>query len=194
MEDWWNALASPRTGISTLTSVGRQAAYKLAFHPRGWWLATRLGLHRIANEESSWGYRLVDLSPAQAAVGLAMLPRLPLINWQRRRRAEEMLGALQGVATLRPLAAAAESDSIYLRLPLLAESESHREAWFRRFWAAGVGAGRMYPATLPTLFPPLAGRPFPGAESLARQLLTLPTNHHVGDADMALIRDILFCA
>jgi dTDP-4-amino-4,6-dideoxygalactose transaminase len=53
----------------------------------------------------------------------------------------------------------------------------------------------MYRRTLPEFFPQLAGRALPGAERIARTLLTLPTNHHVQAHDLArivaLVREVI---
>jgi dTDP-4-amino-4,6-dideoxygalactose transaminase len=79
---------------------------------------------------------------------------------------------------------AASAEPIYLRLPLLVSGAEQREQLFRRLWAAGIGAGRMYGQPLSEIFPRLATESYPGAEYVARHLLTLPTHHYLSDADV----------
>ena len=67
-------------------------------------------------------------------------------------------------------------------------------AWrlFRRFWQAGIGAGRMYRHALPHYFPQMAGgETYPGADHVVGHLLTLPTHHYLTDGDVERISQIL---
>jgi dTDP-4-amino-4,6-dideoxygalactose transaminase len=85
-------------------------------------------------------------------------------------------------------APAETAEPTYLRLPLLVDDEDRRERLFRRLWEAGIGVGRMYQHPLPYYFPQAAdGKPYPGADYVARHLLTLPTHHYLTDADVAQI-------
>lgn len=79
---------------------------------------------------------------------------------------------------------------IYLRLPLLVESEERREYLFRHLWRAGIGVGRMYRRTLAEYFPQLAPATYPGADYVARHLLTLPTHHYLTQGDIKRITQI----
>lgn len=188
----------------------RLAAFQLAFHPRGWWAATRAGLHRIGNHEASWGYSVTNLTPAQARTGRALLPRLDEINAQRQRHAEKLTQALKQSTSIQSISISESADPIYLRFPLIAESKRQREQLFKEFWAAGIGAGRLYEATLPSIYAvDGVGRgqdailsygdkqeatsygSFPGAEAVAGRLLTLPTHHYVTDNDLQIMSRIL---
>jgi dTDP-4-amino-4,6-dideoxygalactose transaminase len=84
-----------------------------------------------------------------------------------------------------------DAGSIYLRLPLLAASETLAERFVTRLAAAGIGAGRMYRKTMAEFFPQLAGQAYPGAEAAARRLVTLPTHHAVQEHDLLRIRDVM---
>lgn len=189
---WWRDLP-PATALTAGQAWLRQAALQLAFHPLGWWAATRLGLHRLGNHEASWGYTVRGLTASQAGVGLATLPRLDALNAQRRANAEAVLRRFASDA-VRPLAVAEAAEPIYLRLPLLTRDEATREQLFARLWAAGIGVGRMYERTLPALFPQAGNGRFPGAERIARCLLTLPTHSYVTRSDVAHICAILRAA
>jgi dTDP-4-amino-4,6-dideoxygalactose transaminase len=185
----WAALPGP-TGPQSALALLRLAAFWPAFHPAGWWLGARLGLHRFGDSEAGQGYRLRGLTPAQAGVGLALLEKLAAINGRRRenaRRLIEVLGARDGIELIQIPEMAAP---IYLRLPLLVSDEARREILFQRLWAAGIGVGKMYRHSLAALYPHLTHGPLPGAEYVARHLLTLPTHHYLTEADFDAIRAI----
>ncbi|MFZ1629860.1 MAG: hypothetical protein WAV70_13110, partial [Anaerolineae bacterium] len=99
-----------------------------------------------------------------------------------------------------PIAAAAGSQPIYLRLPLLARSPAQRAVLIARLRRAGIGAGRLYGHTLAEIlrrpFPAALLGPtavnlsddFPGATEIAQRLLTLPTHPYMRESDLALMR------
>ena len=84
-----------------------------------------------------------------------------------------------------------ESSPIYLRFPVVFDSEIVRETALRMLRDAGIGAGRMYPKTLASSFPDFADGVYPGAEHVAHCLLTLPTHHYVMDRDIDRMVDII---
>jgi dTDP-4-amino-4,6-dideoxygalactose transaminase len=189
----WERLAAP-TELAGRWALLRLGLYSLAFHPAGWWLASKAGAQKVGDNEASWGYALRGLAPSQAAVGLRLLPMLDAINHQRRTRASRWLAGLQGTPGL-ILPRAAQEGAIYLRLPLVAGSDRLPTGLAgqlqRRLAEAGIGVGRMYRRTLGEIFPELAAGPFPGAEQVARGLLTLPTNHYVTQDDIMLGVEII---
>ena len=189
-DDWWAELPEA-SDMASATAWMRQAAFQLAFHPNAWWVATRVGLHRVGNHETSWGYSVQGLTPTQAGVGLALLPRLDEINARRRRKAfllQEVTGRSGSVQTV---SISETAEPFFLRFPLLAESEEQREMLYDQFWSAGIGAGRLYEKSLPSLFSPDDPASFPGAEAVASRLLTLPTHHYVTDDDIQIMSEIL---
>jgi dTDP-4-amino-4,6-dideoxygalactose transaminase len=99
--------------------------------------------------------------------------------------------SLQEVEYLHIPPPAETTEPIYLRLPVLVDDEKRRERLFRRLWDAGIGVGRMYQHPLPHHFPQMTdGEAFPGADYVARHLLTLPTHHYLNDTGVAQIVDI----
>ena len=191
----WQALSAAST-LASVMALARLTAFTMAFHPQGWWLATRAGAHRIGDNEASWAYTLRGLTSAQAAIGLMQLPQLAEYNRQRRAKAEQMIERLREFDFVQIPAAADgnRAQPIYLRLPVLVASAALREELFQQLWAAGIGVGRMYGRTLAEFFPTLANKPYPGAEQIARRLLTLPTHHYVTDPDIARIIQVFRAA
>ena len=177
-------------GLSTQAFLGsmqawlRQASFQLAFHPLGWWAATRIGLHRVGNHEASWGYKLTSLSPTQAAIGRNLLPRLEAINSRRRHNAGKMAEAVKHASSLNSIQIPEQADPIFLRFPIIAASNQQREELFAQLWSSGIGVGRLYEETLPIIFATKDEKIYPGAEIIAHQLLTLPTHHYVTEEDL----------
>ena len=189
-DDWWAELPQA-SDMASATAWMRQTAFHLAFHPKAWWVATRLGLHRVGNLETSWGYSLRGLTPTQAGVGLALLPRLDEINARRRRKASILQKVTGRSRSVQTVTISETAEPFFLRFPLLAESEEQREMLYDQFWSAGIGAGRLYEKSLPSLFTPDSSTSFPGAEAVAGRLLTLPTHHYVTDDDIQIMSEIL---
>ncbi|NCF64361.1 MAG: hypothetical protein GWP61_00205 [Chloroflexi bacterium] len=187
LDSGWTHLPEPSNLVS-VTAWMRQAAFQLAFQPRGFWAATKMGLHRVGNHESSWGYTVQGLTAMQAGVGLALLPRLDAINAQRRRKARKLQEALGRSPNLRSIFVAEKAEPIFLRYPLLAASEEERESLYEALWAAGMGVGRLYEKSLPAIYKPGTQASFPGAETIARRLLTLPTHHNVTGDDIINVK------
>ena len=191
LKGWWAGKPMAGQGIAALAWL-RQVALQIAFQPSGWWAATKLGLHRVGQEETSWGYRLLGLSSTQASMGLQLIPQLDEINRRRRDRAEAILSDSGAWQQVRPLAVSPQAEPIFLRLPLMADSKTQREALFNDLWAAGIGVGRMYEKTMLELFPgrKLVGNGA-GAERIARCLFTLPTHDYVQVQDIERMQALL---
>ena len=121
----------------------------------------------------------------------------------RRRRGEQLTAALKGLTGVHLPGAlhsgegrassgdGVDRESIFLRYPVIFDSENMRDAAAQRLNQAGIGAGRMYRKSLATMFADYADGVYPGAEHVACSLLTLPTNHYVGDDDIGRMAEVL---
>jgi perosamine synthetase len=178
----WQRLPTAGAAAS-VAATARLALMTAAFHPTGWYWAAKAGVQRVGESEATWGFALRPFTAGQAAVGTRLLPRLDAINRERRLRAElyrAALGVVPGVHVPAPSPKEALAQgAIYVRLPLLLENEERRDRLHKALCAAGIGAGRMYQKTLAEFFPIYAKGAYPGAEAVARRLLTLPTHHYV---------------
>ncbi len=211
----WAALPVA-SAVGSWLALARLALFHAAFDPAGWWLAAKLGAQRVGDNESSWGYAIRGLTAAQAAVGNALLPHLDEINARRQRHAEQLMERLQGAGEIHipvstPLAngsmagrrsqLASDAETgvgdlaggapIYLRLPVLVADEATCLRLYNRLRQANIGAGRMYRRTLPEFFPAVGGGDYPGAERVARCILTLPTHHYLTEPDIDRITRIV---
>jgi dTDP-4-amino-4,6-dideoxygalactose transaminase len=192
----WATLAPP-TRVTTGWAWLRLGLFALAFQPSLWWVATRLGAQKVGAHEASWNYRLTGFTPSQAAVGLALLPRLDAINQQRRDHARQLSAGLAELTSLIiPGVGMSKSventkQPIFLRLPLLTSTPAQADSIFAALTAAGIGVGRMYGRTIAQFFPQISTPALPGSERVARTLLTLPTNHHLDAQEIARIPEII---
>ncbi len=126
----------------------------------GWrrWQAQRVG-----ESEASWGFSLRGLTPAQASADWRCC-RSCRRSTARRAHGAALMAALAGIdgvhlpaqaAAARCRGAQRTSEPVYLRLPVILDSE-RCEAAHRALLAGGYGAGRMYRWTMAEFFPAYA--------------------------------------
>jgi dTDP-4-amino-4,6-dideoxygalactose transaminase len=125
------------------------------------------------------------MSRTAAALLERMLPAATHEAEQRRANATALLARLDSRPEVRTITPVAEGSPGFLRLPLLVARglDGCADAALAR----RVGVARGYPTTLAALAP-VAQRlvhkgHWPGAEQLARELVTLPTHSWVSEAD-----------
>jgi len=173
---------SRRKPLASPVAWMRLLALNFIFQPTGWQLATSLGLHKMGDDEKNWGYRLSRLTPVQARTGLEALANLESLNRRRRQSGEALSGALQDIPGLKCVTAPTGAVPGYLRFPLLVDNLEMRDRIFQQLSAARIGVGKMYRKILPEFFPHLKSGSYPGAEYVARHLLTLPVHKYVKEA------------
>lgn len=192
----WRKLPQPGI-LHSAWSVAKLALVGLVFHPWGWQAAAAAGIARAGDSDTGQRYTMQQMSAPQMRAASHLLARWEDVNRRRRSMARSLIAALDSLPepqfpepvfaefSRHPL----ESQSMFLRLPVLAPDESMRDAWVAALQRDGVGAGKMYGRTLAERFPELGESPqaYPGALALARRLLTLPTHHYVADSDPARI-------
>jgi dTDP-4-amino-4,6-dideoxygalactose transaminase len=157
-------------------------------------ILSRSALYRIVEGAPGLGigvtrfdprFSVLGLEEARAAVGLALLPRLPSWNQARRCNANALRAALEGTPGVLPVGR--RGKEVPLRFPIRVAPDS-RTVMLRALKRAGIGASGMYPAALadvPEAEPYVVGGsgPCPGARETARTLLTLPC--HPAAANLA---------
>jgi dTDP-4-amino-4,6-dideoxygalactose transaminase len=85
-----------------------------------------------------------------------------------------------------------DSSPSFLRFPIIIEDKPGTDRLFRLLSRAGIGVSRSYTRTLPEIFSNQGTdiqKRFPGAQTLADCLLTLPV-HHLTDSDLARIESV----
>ncbi|WFS61596.1 aminotransferase class I/II-fold pyridoxal phosphate-dependent enzyme [Pseudodesulfovibrio thermohalotolerans] len=153
-------------------------------HPRLYWIPNSLPFLKLGESHFDPDFGVAALTPFQAGLGIRMLRRLDRINAGRRRVAVQWMNALKG----RKFPSLPEGgDSVWLRLPLL---DSGAGEVMKEY-----GVVPSYPSGLheiEALRPHLAGSgSYPGAERLARSLVTLPTQGYVTEQDIEHVARVL---
>jgi dTDP-4-amino-4,6-dideoxygalactose transaminase len=85
-----------------------------------------------------------------------------------------------------------EAGPIYLRFPLLAADERLRDDLYAALQRAGIGAGKLYGRSMADFFAAHVTGSYPGAEAVARRLLTLPTHGYVTQRDVERMVQIIY--
>lgn len=181
-EDWLaeglDALAPPAPSMRGKVKLWLTAlALCVLMHPRLYWIPNSLPFLKLGESHFDPDFGVTALTPFQAGLGMRMLRRLDRINAGRGSVAVQWMNALKG----RKFPSLPEgSDSVWLRLPLL---DSGPGDVMKEY-----GVVRSYPTGLheiEALRPHLAGDgTYPGAERLARSLVTLPTQGYVTEQDI----------
>jgi dTDP-4-amino-4,6-dideoxygalactose transaminase len=186
----WNGLKADGLAASA-AGWARACALDLTFRRGTWWALTQLGLDQLGNAETSWGFRTRGLTASQAALARDGLRRLDQLIAARLRNAQFLLHRLAAHPTLKVVGYdPAYGQPSFLRLPVLASSPAERERALHALQAAGVGAGRLYPRSLPELFKDVRGS-YPGAACTAASILTLPTHPRLREDDLARMAAVL---
>lgn len=180
-------------GLGVLPSVlgqlllGRPAVYGLPYSIR--WL--HLGETRYREPRAEHG--ISRLSAALVAASAAAATAEAAV---RKQNAAELGRKLDGVAGLRAIRRAEPAEPGALRLPCRLDGPGQPPTTIQRLGRLGVE--RSYPGTLAELQPVrhrLAGGAsphIPGAELLARELVTLPTHSRGSSAERAkLVRELV---
>jgi len=165
--------------VGSTNSWLRLIAYNTIFQPKGWWIATRMHLHKMGDDSRNWGYTNKWLSISQSRIGLRALDHLDKKNAIRIKNARMLQNRLADYRNIRHVEIHKQSKPIYLRYPIIVQNPQSREMIFDALWQAGIGVGKMYRKTLAEWFPELNIRNFPGATNIAENLITLPTHEFV---------------
>lgn len=175
----------PQPSAKGVIKLGIMAlALCFLMHPRLYWIPNSLPFLKLGESHFDPDFEVTGLTAFQAGLGARMLRRLERINLSRKAIAKKWMARLTG-RTFPTLIEG--SESVWLRLPLLDSSTDMARTEF--------GVVPSYPTGLHEikgLKPYLAGDgEFPGAEQIARSLVTLPTQGYVTDEDIEHMARVL---
>lgn len=183
VDDWW-----------LLTEM---LSYAMLLNPRLYWLPNSLPFLKLGATEFNPAFSLTRSSRLSLAVVRELLPGAGKLAAIRRENAARITGDLREhpkfVAPQPPPGCVPS----YVRCPVIACDEETRTKAVARLRAKGFGASPFYPSAICDIagIEHLTGPGDyhrPGAESLARRLLTLPTGPHVTGQDLQDIKDVLW--
>jgi len=138
--------------------------------------------HPESKHDVGYAPPFATMSNFQGAVGRRVFERLDDHRRRRREAADRYAAALSdcsGVDTLDAVPGLA--DHQHVRYPVLAASEALRDQLRGALADAGVQATTLYD------WPPIDAERFPGAATLQRRILTLPTHPYVGERDLETV-------
>jgi perosamine synthetase len=191
-------LAPQRTGTVVRDAV-KLLAYALLLRPRLYWIPNGIPQLQLGATAYTPHIAAERYTPVLAAMGLTMFDQLDTLNARRREIAAAMAEAVDGAPGLSPVRVHAATSPVYLRYPLLARDETHRDALRSALVARGIGATGSYPTAIVDI-PELAElmAPFrdqcPRGREVARRILTLPTHAYVSRRDVETVRDTVLGA
>lgn len=189
------------TATSSLSDTARTAAppnvaeilgYATFAHPRAYriysavvHLLERLGLgtdrittHPGSKSDADYDGTFETMSNFQGAVGRRIFDRLDESRRARTRAAQFYQKELADSPPLDNVTAVEGLENHqHVRYPLLVDSTDLRDQIQRALRASGVQTSRLYD------WPPVDASQFPGAASVQRRLLTLPTHPYTTEAD-----------
>ena len=187
-------LEAVRPGTSAV-HVAKALAYFALLRPWLYGIPARIPQLGLGRTVYTTDFALAQSDGVLVSLAVTMLHRLEEFTRARRENAATLLRELRAIAmdTVQPIAGA---EPVYLRLPLLAANDQHRNAAIDALTSAGIGATGSYPASLadvPELRPALADvNPVAnGGREVARRIVTLPTHPLVRVADIRRMRKVL---
>jgi dTDP-4-amino-4,6-dideoxygalactose transaminase len=172
------------------------AGYGAAIHPRLWWLIVRTALNpadRGMDLDDLAPIHLQGLSAVQAALGHSILERLEAQQSASRQNAQRLMAHLVKYDGYTFPQIPPGATPVFLRLPVIAESQHLADRLFDLLEQQGIGVSRSYWRSLPDLFSKVLSTDeviYPGAAKLARCLLTLPTHTYLQDDDFKRIAHV----
>lgn len=178
-----------RAPLSVSLEGGLKAVVYAAFLRSSlYWLPSSLPWLRLGRTEYCVDFAVTAASPALAALGTTMWPKLRAFVAQREANARQYLSTLPADGAVVPVSPVEDSRPSYLRLPVLARTGSLRDRLLERLHARRVGATGSYPASIadiPAIQSLLAARPDAAAgRSVAERIITLPTHPYVSGSDI----------
>lgn len=157
-------------------------------HPRAYWFPRGLPFLRIGETRFDPHFSIHRMNGFKAGLLRSWRDRLETSNRCRMKVAEYYMKEL-GLGNGKPIYS---TDIPFLRFPFFGEGPAWKEDVCSRFGYLGISP--MYPDSINTIGA-LQGRiaegPFPGAETIAKNMLTLPTHSFLDGKDKSRICTVL---
>ncbi len=186
--------SAPRS--SSLELAARAAAYAVLRRPALFALVHGIQALGLGLSVFDPAFERAPMGRAAAALGAAAIERVDDVIQAQRERAARYLDRLRPLRGLTVPTVRPGAEPVWLRFPILVEHPEMRRELLSRLTAQGLGATGSYPAALSCLDelrPHLAhgAAPCPGAEAVARSIVTLPTHPGVRPGDQDRIVDLV---
>ncbi|MGE0405058.1 MAG: DegT/DnrJ/EryC1/StrS family aminotransferase [Candidatus Korobacteraceae bacterium] len=168
----------------------------ILFRPWLYWLPNRLPFLKLGITEFDTTFRVERMARVSSGMLPGKFATLNEITAGRAAKAAWLSRRLQAVSGFTVPEPPRGCRPSYIRFPVLARGMESRDWAVKALRDAGIGASAYYPSAMcdiPEMKPHLAdgAAHCPGAEDLARRLLTLPVHPMVHESDMERICNIL---
>jgi dTDP-4-amino-4,6-dideoxygalactose transaminase len=189
------ALRRPATH-EVVTAVAGSLLYAALLAPSRYWLVDRIPFLELGGSRFQPAFTIARLSRYQQRLAAELLSRAEAYNAIRRRHAEQLRTAVDGIEGVEIPRPVATAQPVYQRFPLLTRDTAHRATLLARLRTAGIVASASYPTAvhdIPGIRRHLAPAPdpCPGARSIAARILTLPTHPGVTPGDVARMAAVM---
>lgn len=182
--------------LRTALNLAKLGAYSVLLRPGCYGVVRKLpglGLGRTVYDES---YPLQRYSRVLAGFAQTLFERLHSLSERRRANAAALLEVLREINGVRVIEPSPDSQPAFVRLPFLVDDPARRSTVIERLDRAGIGATASYPSALCDV-PEIAGvlpasdRTMPGAQRVARSIVTLPTHPYCPPELPRRVADVL---
>jgi dTDP-4-amino-4,6-dideoxygalactose transaminase len=180
-----------------MAMIVRSAGYAAFQRPRLYGLVHRISMLELGRSVFDPTFGIGTFTEFQAALGLEALARSTNVVNARRNRAAGYQALLEDVPGLKMPRVHHRAKPAWTRFPLLLDDPDRRQALLAKLTEQGLGASASYPEALGSLhelqpyFSDSSSGCYPGAQRIARTIITLPTHSAVLAAEQERIRDIL---
>jgi len=184
------------SALDGISAALRSLLYALTLPPSRYWILDRIPFLGLGLSVFDPNFKIAQLSTFQARLASQLSPLIDSYNRIRQQNAHHLrvgIDGVEGIEIPRPVKGA---NPVYLRFPILTRDATHRSQLLRRFRAAGIGASTSYPTAIghiPGIDQYLARdqQPCPGAVSIAKRIITLPTHPYVTSTDVDRMIEII---
>ena len=175
--------------LQSTTNLAKLLIYSVCLRPRLYGVIRRVPFTGLGETNYEPHYPLTQLSAFQAAVATRLLARLENLNAARRRMANDLTCAIEGLPGIETVQLTAGAHAVFARFPFRVVDPATRARVIRGLVQAGIGATVSYPRSLAdvpevTAMIPDADRDCAGAREVASTIVTLPT-HGYSPPDLA---------
>lgn len=178
--------------VRAVINIGLVFAMKALIHPRAYWLPAGLPFLGLGETIYDPTFPIRRLDGLRAGLLKTWQRRLADSNVDRARQADVFLAKFcHEEAQLDPVRA---RGTAYLRLPVVMPTTAAKQNLCAVGTDLGLGVSSLYPtpvSDIPELQAQFQGRQYPGAVTLAHQLITLPVHHYVDTRDVERICHVL---
>jgi perosamine synthetase len=164
--------------------------------PRLYAIPNSMKFLKLGVTEFNPNFPVRRMSKIAQALFLQTARNLPDLVRSRTVNANDLRNAVRKIPRFSTPAPSVSCHPGFVRFPLLARDQTHRDQAVRDLWRAGIGATPFYPSAIcdiAGISAHMAVADFhrPGAEEISHRLLTLPTHSFVQASDIQRIASTL---